>query len=74
MKRIHIGSRVRIADGANLAAALRRPAGCRPEPRQMTWAGRDASVTGYRRGPADTALYALGDAPGLWREAWIDPL
>jgi hypothetical protein len=50
MKRIHVGSRVRIAEGTILNAALRWPAERRPEPGQMVWAGRDASVTGYQRG------------------------
>jgi hypothetical protein len=53
MRRIDLGSSVRIADGAALLAALRWPADLRPEPGQMLWAGRKASVTGYpasRRG------------------------
>jgi hypothetical protein len=74
MKRIHVGSRVRIADGTILDAALRWPAERRPEPGQMVWAGRDASVTGYRRSPEDRSLYALKGAPGLWLEEWIDPI
>ena len=74
MKRIHIGSRVRIADGTILDAALRWPSERRPEPGQMVWAGRDASVTGYRRGVGNRPLYALKDAPGLWPEEWIDSI
>jgi hypothetical protein len=74
MKRIHVGSRVRIADGAILTAALRLPADLRPEPGQMLWAGREVSVTGYRRGPEDRSLYVLNGAPGLWLEEWIDPI
>ena len=74
MTRIHLGSSVRIADGAILLTALRLPADLRPEPGQMLWAGRKASVTGYRRSPEDRSLYALKDAPGLWLEEWIDPL
>ena len=75
MKRIHLGSSVRIADGAILLEALRRwPSDLRPEPDQMVWAGRKASVTGYRRRPEGRSLYALKDAPGLWPEEWIDPL
>ena len=74
MKQIHVGSRVRIADGAILNAALRLPADFRPEPGQMLWAGLEASVTGYRRGPEDRSLYALNGAPGLWLEDWIDPI
>ena len=74
MKRIHIGSRVRIADGAILGAALHWHADLRPEPRQMAWAGRKATVTGYRRGSEDCAFYALKGAPGLWLEEWIDPI
>ena len=74
MKQIHVGSRVRIADGAILNAALRLPADFRPEPGQMLWAGLEASVTGYRRGPEDRSLYALNGAPGLWLEEWIDPI
>lgn len=70
MTRIHLGSRVRIADGAALYAAT----GLRPEPGQMLWAGREASVTGYRRSPDDRSLYALKGAPGLWLEEWIDPI
>jgi hypothetical protein len=74
MKRIHVGSRVRIADGTILNAALRGPAEFRPEPGQMLWAGRDASVTRYQRGGGNASLYALKDAPGLWSEEWIDPV
>ncbi|MEJ2336927.1 MAG: hypothetical protein P8Y26_15040 [Gemmatimonadales bacterium] len=74
MKRIHVGSRVRIADGTTLHAALRGPAERRPEPGQMLWAGRDASVTGYQRGAGNHSLYALKDAPGLWPEEWLDPI
>ena len=74
MKAIHVGSRVRIADGAVLHAALRWRADLRPEPGQMLWAGRKVSVTGYRRSPEDRSLYALQGAPGLWSEEWIDPL
>jgi hypothetical protein len=40
----------------------------------MLWAGREASVTGYRRSPDDRSLYALKGAPGLWLEEWIDPI
>jgi hypothetical protein len=40
----------------------------------MLWAGRHASVTGYRRGGGNTSLYALKDAPGFWAEEWIDPV
>jgi WS/DGAT/MGAT family acyltransferase len=69
MKRIHVGSRVRIADGATLHAALRGPAERRPEPGQMLWTGRDASVTGYQRGAGNRSLYALKDAPGLGQVA-----
>ena len=74
MKQIHVGSRVRIADGTILSAALRGPAERRPEPGQMLLAGRDASVTGYQRGAGDRSLYALKGAPGLWPEEWIDPI
>ncbi len=74
MKQIHVGSRVRIADGTVLEAALRGPAERRPEPEQMLWAGRDASVTGYQRGAGSRSLYTLKDVPGLWPEEWIDPI
>jgi hypothetical protein len=74
MKPIHVGSRVRIASPTILAAALRSPAEGRPEPGQMLWAGRNASVTGYRRGLENRSLYKLDDAPGLWPEEWIDPV
>jgi hypothetical protein len=74
MTRIHVGSRVRIADGTILDAALRRSVEHRPEPGQMVWAGRNASVTGYRRGAGNRSLYALKGAPGLWPEEWIDPI
>jgi len=74
MKRIHVGSRVRISDGAILNAALRWPADLRPEPGQMLWAGRQASVTGYRRGSDGRSSYVLKDAPGLWSAEWIDPI
>jgi hypothetical protein len=74
MKRIRIGSRVRVTDGMALAAALRGPVEHRPEPGQMGWAGRDASVTGYRRGAGNGSLYALRDAPGLWLADWIEPI
>jgi hypothetical protein len=70
MKRIHIGSLVRIAG----LAALHTAKDLRPEPGQMLWAGREASVTGYRRSPDDRSLYALKGAPGLWLEKWIDPI
>ena len=74
MKRIHIHSRVRVADGAVLAAALREPANRRPEPGQMLWAGRLARVTGYRRSPDDRPSYVLEGSPGLWAEEWLDPV
>ena len=74
MKQIHVGSRVRIADGTILNAALRCPVERRPEPGQMVWAGRDTSVTGYQRGAGDCSLYALKGAPGLWPEEWVDPI
>jgi hypothetical protein len=74
MKDIHVGSRVRIAEGAILNAALRWPPDLRPEPGQMLWAGRRASVTAYRRGSEDRSLYTLKGAPGLWSEEWIDPI
>lgn len=70
MNLIHIGSRVRIAGSAALHAAK----DLRPEPGQMLWAGREANVTGYRRGPDDRRLYALRGLPGLWLEEWIDPI
>jgi len=73
MKRIHLGSRVRIA-GAALQGALRSPKDLRPDPGQMLWASRQARVTGYRRGPEDRSLYTLEGAPGLWQEEWIDPI
>jgi hypothetical protein len=74
MKRIHVGSRVRIADTAILEAALRWSAPYRPEPGQMVSSGRDTSVTGYHRGAGNRSLYALKGAPGLWPEGWIDPI
>jgi hypothetical protein len=74
MNRIHIQSRVRVADGAVLAAALRGPADRRPEPGQMLWAGRQACVTGYRRSPEGRPSWVLKDAPGFWDEEWLDPL
>jgi len=70
MKPIQIGSRVRVVGGAALRAAKH----LRPEPGQMLWAGREASVNGYRQGPDDRRLYALKGLPGLWLEEWIDPL
>jgi hypothetical protein len=70
MKRIQIGSRVRIAG----TAALHAVKGRRPEPGQMLWAGREANVAGYRRSPDDRSMYALNGAPGLWLEDWIDPI
>jgi hypothetical protein len=70
MKLISIGSRVRIAG----AAALHAAKDLRPEPGQMVWAGREASVTDYRRSPDDRPLYALKGAPGLWLEDWLDPV
>jgi hypothetical protein len=74
MKRIHIHSRVRVADGAVLAAALRGPADRRPEPGQMLWASRQACVTGYRRSSEGRPSYVLEGAPGLWAEEWLDPV
>jgi hypothetical protein len=73
-KQIHLGSRVRITDGAVLHAALRWPVDLRPAPGQMLWADRTTSVTGYRRSPEGRSLYVLKGAPGLWPEGWIDPL
>jgi hypothetical protein len=74
MKRIQLGSRVRIADAAILQEALRGPAERRPQPGQMVWASRHVSVTGFQRGAGNRSLYVLKDAPGLWPEEWIDPL
>ena len=74
MMRIHVGSRVRIADATILVAALRGPAEGRPEPGQMVWAGRSTSVTGYRRDASDASLYDLKDAPGHWPEEWLDAI
>jgi hypothetical protein len=74
MNPIHVGAQVRIASWAVLNAALRRLTELRPEPNQMLYAGRRAEVTGYRRGLADHALYELRDAPGLWKEDWLEPL
>jgi hypothetical protein len=73
-QQIHIHSRVRVADAAVLAAALRAPAERRPEPGQMLWAGRHACVTGYRRSDGDRSSYTLEGAPGLWAEEWLDPI
>lgn len=73
-KQIHVGARVGTADRATLQTALLGPAGGRPEPGQMAWAGRETRVTGYRRGAGGRSLYLLDDAPGLWSEDWIDPL
>jgi hypothetical protein len=70
MKRIHVGSRVRVAG----VTALRAAKDLRPEPGQMVWAGREVNVTGHRFGPDDRSLYALKGAPGLWLEEWIDPI
>jgi hypothetical protein len=74
MKPIHIHSRVLIAGGAALEAALRGPAVPRPEPDQMLWAGRQACVTGYRRSASGRSSYLWGGAPGLWAEEWLDPV
>jgi hypothetical protein len=74
MKQVHVGSRVRIADTRTLVSALRGPAELRPEPGQMLWAGRSTTVAGYRRGTGGASLYDLKDAPGLWREAWLDAI
>lgn len=74
MKSESISARVRVADRAILLAALRGPAALRPEPGQMLWAGRKASITGYRRRREGRSLYVLKDAPGLWPEEWIQPL
>jgi hypothetical protein len=74
MKRIHIHSRVRVAGGAVLAAALRAPANRRPEPGQMLWAGRQACVTGFRRDAEGRPSYVLEGAPGLFAEEWLDPI
>jgi hypothetical protein len=74
MKRIHIHSRVRVADAAVLAAALRGPADRRPEPGQMLWASRQACVTGYRRSSEGRPSYVLEGAPGLFAEEWLDPV
>jgi hypothetical protein len=73
-KRIHIGSRVCIADDSMLGAWLHGPSESRPEPGQMACAGRREIVSGYRRGAGDRPLYVLQDSPGLWPEEWIDAL
>jgi hypothetical protein len=73
-KRIQLGARVRVADAALLAGALRGPAALRPEPGQMLWSGRTASVTGYRLGADGRPRYMLSGAPGLWLGEWIDPV
>jgi len=73
-KRIHLGSRVCVADAKTLTAALRRSDRPRPEPGQMAMAGRKATVIGYRREPGGGALYVLADAPGLWPDDWLDPI
>jgi hypothetical protein len=65
MNRVHVGSRVRVADGAILDAALRGPAERRPEPGQMLWAGQPASVTGYQRDAEGRSLYVLRPPSGL---------
>lgn len=73
MKRIHVGARVRVVGTEALLAALRGPAAGRPEPGQMLWAGRRASVVGFRRGRRDgRSLFTLKDAPGLWPQEWLD--
>jgi hypothetical protein len=74
MKRIHVGSRVRIANGAVLAAALRGSCKRRPEPAQMVCADRTSSVTAWELGASGRFLYELKDAPGRWPEEWIDPV
>ena len=74
MKQIHIGSRVRVADGTTLVAALRGPVERRPEPGQMVSAGRDTLVLAYHRGAGNRSLYALKAAPGLWPEEWVTPI
>jgi hypothetical protein len=74
MKRIHVGSRVRVADRTTLETSLRGLAERRPEPGQMLWAGRTARVTGYRRDSEDRSLYTLEAASGLWSKEWIDPV
>jgi len=73
MKKIEIGSRVRVVDAAVLADALRRREGLRPAPGQMLCGGRPARVTSYHRSPEGGALYALDAVPGLWPEAWLEP-
>ena len=74
MKRIQVGSRVRIAAPAIMTAALGLLADRRPEPGQMVLAGRADRVTSYRRDSHDRSMYGLQDAPGLWPEEWIDPI
>ena len=70
MKKIGLGSLVRIAG----AAALHSAAQFRPEPGQMLCAGREALVIDYRHGPDGRPLYVLKGAPGLWLEEWIEPI
>lgn len=74
MKPIRVGGRVRTADAAGLLAALLSPLGSRPEPGQMVCAGRETTVTGYRRNAENRATYALRDVPGFWPEEWIDAI
>jgi hypothetical protein len=67
-------NRYRLARSHRRARGSRCNKDLRPKPGQMLWAGREASVTGYRHGPDDRPLYALKGAPGLWLEEWIDPI
>lgn len=69
---MHLGDRVRVVGTAALLAALRGPSGRRPEPAQMLWADRESRVVGYRRGRDGRSLFTLKDAPGLWREEWLE--
>ena len=73
MRRIAVGSNVRIVDRPELEAFLSPPdPHAQPAPGQFEGAGRRTRVLGVRLDSGEP-LYVLRDLPGLWRGAWLRP-
>jgi len=73
VRRIAVGSNVRVAERAELEAFLGSlDPRERPAPEQFAAAGCRARVVGVRVGSGEP-LYVLRDLPGLWREDWLRP-
>jgi hypothetical protein len=73
VRRIAVGSLVRIVDRPELEAFLASPDAQRPQPAQFGAAGRCVRVVGVRL-DGEEPLYLLRDLPGTWREDWLRPL